>query len=120
MATGEAPQLLSSRVENILQKVLFGGAVLSMALFLIGIPYALASSSAIDVAQPMSLDSIVSSISSLGAMGLIGLGVLVVIATPMIRIIMTVVYFSRRDKFLTIVPVAVLAIIIFGFLLRVL
>lgn len=109
-----------SRVENALQVVLYGGVILSIALFLIGFLSFALSSQAFELSQTETLDEILHSISSLSPIGLISLGVLIIIATPIVRIIMTAVYFANRDRLMTVVPIIVLSLIAVGFVFSIL
>jgi uncharacterized membrane protein len=109
-----------SRVENALQVVLYGGVIISIALFIIGLLYFAASSQTLVLSQTETLDEIIHSVASLSPIGIISLGVLIIIATPIVRILMTAVYFAKRDRLLTIVPIIVLSLIVVGFVLSVL
>jgi len=107
----------SSPVENALQMVLYGGVIISIALFLIGLLSFAVSSQTFVLSQTETLDEILHSIASLSPMGIISLGILILIATPIVRILMTAVYFANRDRLLTVVPVIVLSLIVAGFVL---
>ncbi len=109
-----------SSVENALEAVLYGGVILSIALFLIGLLYSAASSQALEFSQTETLGDILNSIAAVSPIGIISLGVLIIIATPIVRIIMTAVYFANRDKLMTVVPIVVLSLIVVGFVLSVL
>jgi uncharacterized membrane protein len=109
-----------SPVENALEIVLYGGVMISIALFLIGLLYSVASSQAFDFSQTETLGDILNSIAAVSPIGIISLGVLIIIATPIVRIIMTAVYFAKRDKLMTVVPIVVLSLIVVGFVLSVL
>jgi len=118
MTDGEMRQPLTPRAERMFSRLLFGGALLSVIVFAIGIVLALASSSITDVSQPMSLGSIADSIASMNVMGLIGCGMLILVATPLIRIFATILYFSLRDRWLMVLPVVTVVLIMFGFAVR--
>jgi len=109
-----------SPVESALEIVLFGGVILSIALFLIGLASFALSSQAFVLSQTETLDGIINSIAALSPIGIISLGVLIIIATPIVRILMTAVYFANRDKLMTLVPIIVLSFIVLGFVLSVL
>jgi len=51
-------------------------------------------------------------------MGLIALGVLTVIATPLVRILATILYFARKDRLLMALPVVTFILIVVGFVIR--
>ena len=118
MSEAEAQRQISQRAERVLSHIVMSGAVISVALFAFGISVALGNSSIVDEKQTMSLDSIVSSISSMDSMGLIALGVLTVIATPLVRILATILYFAKKDRLLMVLPIVTFILIVVGFVIR--
>jgi uncharacterized membrane protein len=118
MNASESHHPMSPAAEKALSYVVLGGAVISVILFLVGIVIASATSSLSDADKPMTLQDIADSITSLNAIGIIGIGVIVVIATPLIRIVSTIVYFSGADRRLVALPIITLALIILGFIIR--
>lgn len=117
MAEGKPAQQLTPRAERTLSYIVISGAIIGVALFAVGIIYALSSSPIPNPSQNMSLGMIVSSIASMDAMGFIGMGVIVVVATPLIRVLSTIFYFSQRDRRLVILPIVTFVLIIVGFIL---
>jgi len=120
MAEDGPQHAITPRAEQALSRIVLAGAVISAVLFAAGLVTALASSSITDASQKMSLDSIVASIASMDSMGLIGLGMLIVIATPLVRVLATILYFSQRDRRLVLLPIITFALIVAGFILRML
>lgn len=91
----------------------------SIAVFILGLSLLfLADGGSTDVVltEQMSLDVLLEQISSLQARGLIGIAVLLVIGVPLLRIVITALFFSaRRERLLVLLPVLTFAIIMFGF-----
>lgn len=118
MSSNEKHHPMSPSAEKTLSYVVLGGATISVALFIVGMAIALATSSLTNAGIPMNLQDIADSIGSLNAIGIIGVGVIVIIATPLIRIASTIIYFSGADRRLVILPIITLLLIILGFLIR--
>ncbi|HEX9015919.1 MAG TPA: DUF1634 domain-containing protein [Chloroflexota bacterium] len=116
-------------LEAVVGKVLRWGSLLSMAIILVGLVgvawYTRASSGPqillIPVVSGHDLNTpagILRRIANGDPTAVISLGLLVLIATPVIRVASTVVYFSlRRDRTYFAVTCFVLAVLIVGFLL---
>jgi len=106
------------KAELALSRIVLGGAILSAVLFVLGMIPIFISSPDIDPKSPVSLDYIIDSMASLDAMGLIGIGMIVVVATPLVRIVATMLLLSKSDKRLMALPIITLVLIIAGFILR--
>ena len=117
-----APENLDVAAESepVIRKLLFFGVIGAIILFIIGLIYLYASAPPADAAVAYSLDDITQSIASLDAVGIIGIGIILVIATPIVRIIAASAYFSRRDRILSVIPLISLILIASGFLLSIL
>jgi uncharacterized membrane protein len=118
MSGEESRQPFTPRAELLLSRIVLGGAVLSAILFALGIIPIILGSSDIDPKLPVSLDSIIASMASLDAMGLIGIGMIVVVATPLARIVATMLLLSKSDRRLIVLPIITFILIIAGFILR--
>lgn len=114
----EVQHRITPKAERALSYILLAGAITSSVLFAVGLVSSLVGSSISDASETMSLSSIFNSIASMDSMGLISLGVLTLIATPLVRIIATILYFSQIDRRLAALPVITLVMIVVGFILR--
>jgi uncharacterized membrane protein len=110
---------VASGSEPMVRKPLFFGIIGAIILFIIGLVYLYVSVPPADAAVKYSLDDIIQSIASLDAVGIIGIGVILVIATPIARMIVATAYFSRRDRILAIIPLVSLILITAGFLISI-
>jgi uncharacterized membrane protein len=111
---------VATESEPVIRKPLLFGIIGAIILFIIGLAYLFASAPPVDAAVAYSLEDIVQSIASLDAVGIIGIGIILVIATPLIRMIVAVAYFSRCDRTLAIIPLISMILIAAGFLLSIL
>jgi uncharacterized membrane protein len=112
---------VASESEPVIRKPLFFGVTGAIILFIIGLVYLYATAPPADAAVAYSLDDIIQSVSSLGAVGIIGIGIILVIATPIVRMVVASAYFSRRDRaLLAIFPLISLILIAAAFLLSIL
>jgi len=111
---------VAAESEPVIRKPLFFGVIGAIILFIIGLIYLFASAPPTLVAVKYSLEDIIHSIASLDAIGIIGIGIILVIATPIARMIVAATYFSRRDRVLTVIPLISLILIVSGFLLSIL
>ena len=114
----EAQSELTSKMERALHGVLLVGTVLSIALFLIGTCLAIARSEISGVENTIPLESMIDSMASLSGIGFMVAGIMVLVATPLIRIIATMIYFGGRDRLLSLIAFATLALIVLSFLIR--
>lgn len=111
---------VAAESEPVIRRLLFFGVIGAIILFIIGLVCLFASAPPADVAASYSLEDIIQSIVSLDAVGIVGLGIVLVIATPIARMVVAAAYFSRCDRILTMIPIISLILIAAGFLLSVL
>jgi uncharacterized membrane protein len=110
---------VAAESEPVIRKPLFFGVIGAIILFIIGLVYLFASAPPADAAAAYSLEDIIQSIASLDAVGIIGIGIILVIATPIARMIVAAAYFSRCDRILTVIPLISLILIAAGFLISI-
>jgi len=110
---------VAAESEPLIRKPLFFGVIGAIILFIIGLIYLFASAPPTLAAVKYSLEDIIHSIASLDAIGIIGIGIILVIATPIVRMIVAAAYFSRCDRVLAIIPLISLILIAAGFLLSI-
>lgn len=111
---------VATESEPVIRKPLFFGVIGAIILFVIGLAYLFASAPPTDAAAAYSLEDIIRSIGSLDAVGIIGIGIVLVIATPLVRMIVAAAFFSRRDRILAIIPLVSMILIAAGFLVSIL
>jgi len=108
--------VVDSNVKTVLYKILIAGILCAIIFLIIGL-ITLSSTPGVDITEELSLEELIEEITSLSAMGILGIGILLIIATPLIRILTTtIVFFKERDRFLVAISLIVLAIIAFGFI----
>ncbi|MEM2839614.1 MAG: DUF1634 domain-containing protein [Thermoplasmata archaeon] len=83
-------------MEPVLCKVLQCCIIIAVALFAIGLGCLLVTANQGGLSEQFSLQQIVDSITSVRPEGIIGLGIIVVVATPLLRIFATTVMSLRR------------------------
>ena len=110
---------VAAESEPVIRKPLYFGIIGAVVLFIIGLIHLFASAPPADAAATFSLEDIIQSIISLDAVGIIGIGIILVIATPIARMIVAAAYFSRCDRILTIIPLISLILILAGFLISI-
>jgi len=110
---------VAAESEPVIRKPLFFGIIGAIILFIIGLVYLFASAPLADAAVAYSLEDTIHSIASLDAVGIIGIGIILVIATPIARMIVAAAYFSRCDRILAVIPLVSLILIAAGFLLSI-
>ena len=109
---------LSKRMEKALHTVLLAGTVLSIALFVIGVCLAIAGSEISKIEDTLPPESMIDSMTSLSGIGFMVAGMIILVATPLVRIIATMIYFRGRDQLLSLIAVATFAMIVVSFLIR--
>ena len=109
---------LSKRMEKALHTVLLAGTVLSIALFIIGVCIAIVGSEISIIEETLPPESMIDSMTSLSGIGFMVAGIIILLATPLVRIIATMVYFGGRDRLLSLIAVATFALIVVSFLVR--
>ena len=103
----------------VLCRVLLYCVLSAMVLFLIGLALLLSGNGSDEIDEKMSLDQIIDSMAKISAEGVIGLGVIVVVVTPLIRILTTTMLAVRnRYTAIAILTMLSLASIISAFIIK--
>ncbi len=99
--------------DEVLHKLLIIGLILSVILILIGLALSLATHQKLPSTVP-SLNTVFAEVFALNPAGFIGLGLLVLIATPIVRVISSVIAFTlERDwKFAGITLIVLITVVI--------
>jgi uncharacterized membrane protein len=111
------------RAELIISYVLRGGVLLSAGVILLGvilfyIRYAANSHSVYTQTYPHSLGGVVQGVTHGNPLALIALGLLILLATPTLRVVISIVTFAiERDWLYTAITALVLLILLVSFLL---
>jgi uncharacterized membrane protein len=122
---------LARRLDVTISRVLRVGVILSLSLVLIGLfamfleePTHLASHADLHrltdpgAAFPRSFRAVGAGVASLQGQAIVALGLLLLIATPIVRVIVSVVtYATQRDRIYVIVTSAVLFVLLMSFVL---
>jgi uncharacterized membrane protein len=120
--TRERRPALYQRAELVVSDVLRGGVILSAAIMVVGLAgfYARYARGGLTVglatAPPHSLSGVLSGLSHGDPVAIIALGLLVLLATPVVRVVISVAVFaSARDRLFTLITLVVLAILLVSF-----
>jgi len=104
---------------QVLCRVLLYCVILAVALFSLGVGYLLVLGIPEGIGEQLSLQQIVESIVSLRPEGIISLGIIVVVATPLLRILATMMMsIQRRDLAITSLTVLSFSSIILAFIIK--
>lgn len=102
-----------------LGRVLQFCVVLAIVLFIIGLGLLFARNGGERIDEQLTLWQIIDSIAAIGPEGIIGLGVIVIVATPLIRIFTTTMLaVGNKDSAIAILTVLSLVSIILAFLVK--
>jgi len=102
---------------KLLRILLLYGIVTAVVLLAIGLAAFLIDSD-LEIEDGMTIESFFDGIRSISAVGILGIGILVIISTPLVRILATTVIFRREgDRLMVFLSISVLAIIVSGLLL---
>jgi uncharacterized membrane protein len=122
---GSVPRLKDEKLEQVLGNLLRAGVMVSGAVVLAGgVLYLLRHGSAVPHYRTFSgvpsdlrqVRGITSAALALQGQGLIQLGLLLLIATPVARVVFSLVGFAlQRDRTYVVVTLIVLAVLLFGF-----
>src|SRR5689334_8343039 len=117
-----APSNPPARINNLISRVLQVGVIASSTVIIIGLllflfqPDALKSQRLEDF--PHTLDQFASAIAHLQPLAIIMLGLIILIATPILRVVFSILaFFLEHDYRYVIITCIVLALLIFGMLL---
>lgn len=102
------------KVDKILKSVLIFGVVLSIIIMLIGISLYFADPQ--ESADALPMKDIIPNLASLNPIAIIDLGILILIATPAVGIISTIISSAiNRDSKFVLVPILVLILLVVSF-----
>jgi len=107
---------VDSNIKIVLYKILLAGILCAIIFLIVGL-ILLSSTPGVDITEELSLEALIEEISSMSPKGILGIGILLIIATPLIRILTTtIVFLKERDRFLVIISLIVMGIITLGFI----
>ena len=102
---------------KLLRILLLYGIVTAVVLLAIGLAAFLIDSD-LEIEDGVTIESLLDGIWNTSAVGIVGIGILVIISTPLVRIVATAVIFRREgDRLMVFLSISVLAIIVSGLLL---
>jgi len=120
--TREPRPALYQRAALVVSDVLRAGVILSAAIMVVGLAgfyarYARGGpTTGIATEVPHSATDVLSGLSHGDPVAIIALGLLVLLATPVVRVVISVAVFaSARDRLFTLITLLVLAILLFSF-----
>jgi len=106
-------------MEGVLGRVLHYCIAIAIALFVIGLGYLVATASKAGLDEQFSLQQIVDSITSIRPEGIIGLGIIVVVVTPILRIVATTIMsLKRRDTVVALLTILSFLSITIAFIVK--
>ncbi len=91
----------------------------AVILFLIGLSLLLIVSGGGEIDSLVSIGQIIDSIADLSPEGVIGLGIIVVVVTPLVRLLATTILAARNeDRAIALLTVLSIGTIVFGFIIK--
>jgi len=106
-------------IAPVLCKVLFYCVISAILLFFVGLLYMILSDSNASIDDQISLQQVADSIAAISSEGVLGLGIIVVVVTPLIRLLTTtMLYLKKSDGILALLTIFSFLAIIISFLVK--